>query len=93
MPCGNPDAQRLFEKSGRHVVRCSGCGLEWAHPMPTAEELTAYYEQSYADGTYSFFADAREVRGLIARHRLAAIEGNRSSPANRLFARTGCQFF
>ena len=74
MLCGNVDAQQLFEKSGRSVVRCDGCGLEWAHPMPSAEELTAYYEQSYADGTYSFFAEAQEVRGLIARHRLEAID-------------------
>ena len=73
MLCGSAEAHALFEKSGREVVRCNGCGLEWAHPMPSAEELTAYYEQSYADGTYSFFAEAQEVRGLIARHRLEAI--------------------
>jgi SAM-dependent methyltransferase len=74
MLCGNADARVLFEKSGRSIVRCDGCGLEWAHPMPTTQELEEYYEHSYAEGTYSFFAEAQEVRGLIARHRLAAIE-------------------
>lgn len=73
MLCGNPEARLLFEKSGREIVRCDGCGLEWTHPMPTADELADYYAQSYEDGTYSFFAEAQEVRGLIARHRLEAI--------------------
>ena len=80
MLCGGADIRALFEKSGREIVRCRACGLEWAHPMPTAEELDAYYAQSYADGTYSFFAEAQEVRGLIARHRLESI---------RPFAREG----
>lgn len=80
MLCGAADIRTLFEKSGRQVVRCRNCGLEWAHPMPTAEELATYYEQSYADGTYAFFAEAQEVRGLIARHRVEAI---------RQFAREG----
>jgi cyclopropane fatty-acyl-phospholipid synthase-like methyltransferase len=73
MLCGSPEARPLFEKSGRAIVRCGRCGLEWTHPMPTADELAAYYERSYADGTYSFFAEAQEVRRLIARHRLEAI--------------------
>ena len=73
MLCGSPEAQPRFEKSGRTIVRCADCGLEWTHPMPTVEELTAYYEQSYADGTYSFFAEAQQVRRLIARHRLDVI--------------------
>jgi len=74
MLCGAADARFLFEKSGRQVVRCDGCGLEWVDPMPSAEEQAAYYERSYADGTYSFFAEAQEMRRLIARHRLEKIE-------------------
>ena len=73
MLCGTEGARRLFEKSGREVVRCPACRLEWSNPMPTAAELDAYYAQSYADGTYSFFAEAQEVRRLIAQHRLDAI--------------------
>ena len=84
MLCGAAEIRTLFEKSGRQVVRCRTCGLEWAHPMPTAEELAAYYERSYADGTYSFFAEAQEVRGLIARHRLEALRHPHPSPAHRL---------
>jgi SAM-dependent methyltransferase len=80
MLCGGEELRTLFEKSGRDVVRCQDCGLEWAHPMPTADELDAYYAQSYEAGTYSFFAEAQEVRALIARHRLESI---------RNFAREG----
>lgn len=80
MLCGGTDVHSLFEKDGREVVRCSTCGLEWVHPMPTSDELDAYYQQSYADGNYSFFAEAQEVRALIAQHRLESI---------RPFARDG----
>lgn len=75
MLCDTADPKTLFEKKGMDVVRCSGCGLEWLHPMPTPDELTAYYEASYADGSYSFFAQARDARRDIASYRLETIEG------------------
>ena len=73
MLCGATAPRALFAKEGRDVVRCRSCGLEWVDPMPTAEELTAYYERSYADGSYSFFAEAQRERAAIARHRLGVI--------------------
>jgi SAM-dependent methyltransferase len=41
--------------------------------MPSPEVLSAYYEAAYGDGRYTPFADAREIRTLIARHRLERI--------------------
>jgi len=75
MLCGAANPKALFEKKGMDVVRCGGCSLEWLHPMPTPDELTAYYEASYADGSYSFFAQARDARRDIASYRLKTIEG------------------
>lgn len=73
MLCGGDDSRFLFEKMGRRLVGCRSCGLEWVDPMPTPAELSTYYERSYAEGAYSFFAEAQQVRRLIARHRLTAI--------------------
>jgi cyclopropane fatty-acyl-phospholipid synthase-like methyltransferase len=73
MLCSAAGAQVLFEKMGRNIVRCDGCRPEWVDPMPSAAELAAYYEASYADGAYSFFAEAREERRGIARYRFERI--------------------
>jgi len=75
MLCGADDARFLFEKSGRRLLRCRRCGLEWVDPMPSPAEIAAYYERSYAGGSYAFFSEAQQVRRLIAASRLDAIDG------------------
>ena len=73
MLCGENDSRFLFEKMGKRLVGCRECGLQWVDPMPTVTELSAYYEQAYAAGRYTLFAEARQVRRLIARQRLATL--------------------
>src|SRR5262245_17931388 len=71
--CRGTCARVLFHKGGRDFVRCEACGLVWLHPMPTAAEVDAYYEQSYRDGIYEPYAAAESIRRLIAEHRLDAV--------------------
>jgi SAM-dependent methyltransferase len=56
-------------KSGYPVVRCTGCGLIFVWPQPTAEELEAFY----AAPAYHAAVDAAERRATFAR-RLRQIE-------------------
>jgi SAM-dependent methyltransferase len=73
MLCQHSAATTLFTKGGRDFLRCRGCGLVWVDPLPTAEELSGYYEGAYGTGSYARFADAVETRRLIAEHRLQLI--------------------
>lgn len=53
MPCNlcqGTQATPRFVKFGHQIVRCSGCGLEFLHPRPTAAELAAFYDQGYFTG-------------------------------------------
>jgi 2-polyprenyl-3-methyl-5-hydroxy-6-metoxy-1,4-benzoquinol methylase len=60
----------LFRKGGRDFWRCRGCGLEKQHPLPSAEELETYYEQSYVSGMYQLFTEADGMKRLTAAQRL-----------------------
>jgi 2-polyprenyl-3-methyl-5-hydroxy-6-metoxy-1,4-benzoquinol methylase len=71
--CGGTEATRLFTKAGWSFVRCAGCGLVSLAPLPTAAELAAHHEASYAEGRYATFAAAEDIRGAIARDRLALL--------------------
>src|SRR5581483_8665457 len=71
--CGGADARRLFEKGGKTFFRCRGCGLEWIEPMPTPEEIGKYYEWAYREGIYAPYAEAEDIRQLIAEHRLDVV--------------------
>jgi 2-polyprenyl-3-methyl-5-hydroxy-6-metoxy-1,4-benzoquinol methylase len=71
--CGAQDSQRLFTKGGKTFVRCRLCGLEWLEPMPTSADIDAYYAWAYREGIYAPFAEADDIRRLIAEHRLGVI--------------------
>jgi SAM-dependent methyltransferase len=53
--CGRSDTELLYqERDRRHggqtcfrVVRCRHCGLMYANPRPTREEMAAYYPEDY----------------------------------------------
>jgi 2-polyprenyl-3-methyl-5-hydroxy-6-metoxy-1,4-benzoquinol methylase len=67
--CGSRASTRLFEKHGWAFVRCGRCGLVSLDPLPSAAEIAAHHEQSYARGEYAVFAAADEIRRGIARDR------------------------
>ena len=71
--CGARDSRRLFVKGGKTFLRCRACGLEWLDPMPTPAEIGAYYEWAYREGIYAPYADADDIRRLIAEHRFAVL--------------------
>jgi hypothetical protein len=41
--CARAEARSAFVKSGYPFRRCAACGLVFASPYPTAEQLAAYY--------------------------------------------------
>lgn len=71
--CGATEARPLFVKGSKTFLRCRACGLEWLDPMPTPEEIDRYYEWAYREGIYAPYAEAGEIRRLIAEHRLGVI--------------------
>ena len=79
--CEGSDFGRRFVKNERHFWRCVSCGLEKQHPLPTVQELEAYYDASYRDGMYKDFVDAAEMKRMTAEYRLKKvrqhIEGGR----------------
>lgn len=48
--CGSPRRRQIFKKFGYSIVRCLECGLETLHPLPSAAELAAFYDEGYFKG-------------------------------------------
>ena len=71
--CGNEAFRKLFTKKGRDFWRCTRCGMEKQHPLPTLADLKHYYDSSYKDGMYKTFVDAAGMKKLTAEHRLNEI--------------------
>ena len=71
--CAATGARLRFTKGGKDFLRCDACGFVWLDPLPTVAELEAHYRWTYAEGPYTVFAAAEDVRSLIARERLAAV--------------------
>jgi 2-polyprenyl-3-methyl-5-hydroxy-6-metoxy-1,4-benzoquinol methylase len=71
--CGNTNFYKLFTKKGREFWRCVDCGLEKQYPLPRKEDLELYYNNSYIDGMYKIFTDAREMKILTAEQRFKEI--------------------
>lgn len=72
--CGTCEAEKQFSKKGRDFFRCPGCGIELQWPLPTSEELSAYYDESFASGMYKEFAAADEMKRMTARQRMKEIQ-------------------
>ncbi len=50
MPCLICDSSRtrlLRIQNGFKILRCTGCGMQFADPIPTASELARYYDKDY----------------------------------------------
>ncbi|NBR29065.1 MAG: class I SAM-dependent methyltransferase [Betaproteobacteria bacterium] len=57
------------------IVRCTGCGLQFVNPRPTADEIGRYYAEEY-----SFHAAPSRLRRFLA----DALEAVANSPLYRL---------
>lgn len=71
--CGHEDFKKRFVKMDRHFWRCVNCGLEKQHPLPTLEELQAYYQNAYLSGMYKPFVDAAALKTHTAEHHFKTI--------------------
>ena len=64
--CGETRTERRFVQRGYPVHRCTGCGLEFVTPIPSATELAAYYDQSYAVPLERYAAAGKRNAARIA---------------------------
>jgi len=73
--CGSTDRSLLFRRDEWTVFKCSGCGLGFLDPRPTAEELGRYYERDYFDSHYDkgLKKDSHEMRKRLSQeqHRIS----------------------
>ncbi|MBL9117203.1 MAG: class I SAM-dependent methyltransferase [Verrucomicrobiaceae bacterium] len=71
--CGLVELNHRFEKKSRQFWACSDCGIEFQWPLPSPGELERYYDEQFADGMYSVFTSAAQMKTLTARQRLKEI--------------------
>jgi len=73
--CSNTDRTLLFQQDEWTVFKCSGCGLGFLSPRPTAIELGRYYERGYFDSHYDkgLKKDSPEMNKRLSqeRHRIS----------------------
>lgn len=77
--CQNEVATPVFTKNGYAIVQCAQCGLQYVHPVPTDEELTAHYQQgAYFHGEesqgYREYTAIRKALLPLFRRRLLHID-------------------
>src|SRR5258708_10100134 len=70
--CSTPLIE-TFTKKDRRFWKCRSCRLEKIHPLPSAEELRQYYENSYKEGMYREVAEANSINAATALLRYRAI--------------------
>lgn len=71
--CGRVKLRWLFEKKDRHFWACTKCGLEKQVPLPSLQELQAYYDSQFNSGMYQTFTSAEEMKTMTAKQRLKEI--------------------
>lgn len=71
--CGHRICRKIFTKKGKDFWRCSNCGFQFQFPLPSEQELTNYYDQSYRSGMYKMFADQSRMKALTASQRFSEI--------------------
>ncbi len=78
----------LFCKNERRFHQCRRCGLIFQYPTPTAEQLSAFYDDSYKKGMYADFAAASALKIATARQRVKEVE--RHIPVKGKWLDVGC---
>lgn len=71
--CGEVSLRWLFEKKGRQFWACQNCSLEKQVPLPTLQELQAYYDAQFDSGMYQTFTSAEQMKTMTAKQRLKEI--------------------
>jgi 2-polyprenyl-3-methyl-5-hydroxy-6-metoxy-1,4-benzoquinol methylase len=90
--CRSADVLPYRRVGGYQIVRCARCSFLFVSPVPTAAELTDFYQQSaYYEGSslgYSDYMGERKLHEQLARQRLQRIE--RSLPKRGRILDVGC---
>lgn len=75
--CGTGAAREHVRLDRFRVVECGSCGFQWADPMPTADQLAAFYnDPAYYHGCesgYEDYASGEPGHRRLARGRLARL--------------------
>ena len=61
--CDGADKEFVCEKSSYKIYRCTNCGFRFVDPLPTVEELNAYYKRNQSV-PYLSKADAKIARTM-----------------------------
>jgi 2-polyprenyl-3-methyl-5-hydroxy-6-metoxy-1,4-benzoquinol methylase len=72
--CGERRFRRLFKKRGRFFWRCVGCGLMRQYPVPSLEEIRAYYETHHTSGRLRHMVEAEEMSRVRAQRRFGEVQ-------------------
>jgi 2-polyprenyl-3-methyl-5-hydroxy-6-metoxy-1,4-benzoquinol methylase len=67
--CEAPGPSWLFSKQSRDIWRCTSCGLEMQHPIPSLDALSSLYEKEYAQGFGVDYLKEADLNALRARLR------------------------
>src|SRR4051794_5992555 len=90
--CRSVDVCRYRSAGGYSIVRCTQCSLLFVNPVPTAAELTAFYQQAaYYESSslgYTNYMGDRARHEQLARERLRRIE--RLRPERGRILDVGC---
>ena len=70
--CGADDSQLLFIEKGWHIVQCRRCGLVYANPRSSSDELREFYREGYSRVGPNYLAK-RESKLRRARRELRKI--------------------
>ena len=70
--CGADDSELLFIEKGWHIVKCRRCGLLYANPRPSSDELREFYREGYSRVGPNYLAK-RESKLRRARRELRKI--------------------
>lgn len=89
--CASATHTAFMDHNGCHLRRCSGCGLVFMDPPPSAAVLHALYDQEYS-GTPLYLAKAKKKMRRM-RHRarqIAKVAGLKEQPQPLSFLDIGC---
>jgi len=73
--CDSKNFRKIFTKKEKDFLKCQGCNLICVSPLPSPDEIKAYYEKEYEldTGMYRALVQAETLAQATAQSRLRAI--------------------
>ena len=73
--CGVTKFKKCFSKKSRDFFECLQCEMQLQSPLPTLQELSDFYENSFVGGMYQDFAAADLLKQMTAEQRIKEVAG------------------